>query len=132
MNDPDAVAKEKEQYKYKKDDESVTRLQSSNSIRFVPATMNQFGRRGPHFEALLREFAAELVTRPAGCKLMKGPYKQSFRQALRCIHSRWGARLTWTAEREFGAQIIKATERACAQDASVAGGAEGPSLQDLD
>ena len=74
-NDPDAVAKEKEQYKYKKDDESVTRLQSSNSIRFVPATMNQFGRRGPHFEALLREFAAELVTRPAGCKLMKGPYK---------------------------------------------------------
>ena len=72
------------------------------------------------------------MTRPAGCKLMKGPYKQSFRQALRNIHSRWGARLTWTAESEFGAQIVKATERVSVQKAGGPVAAEGPSLQDLD
>ena len=96
---PDHTVTEKEKHKFTADYKSCFRLQSSASMRFVPLCANQFGRRGPHFEAMLTEFATELVSRPSGCKLMKGPYEQTYRQALSTIRKCWGARITWTIER---------------------------------
>ena len=87
----------------------------------------------------MTEFAAELVSRPSGCKLLKGPYKQTYRQALTTIRRRWGARITWILRREHAAQILKAQEdmmvaQRMAQDgtAAAAAAAAGPSLEDLD
>ena len=68
------------------------------------------GRRGPHFDAILREMASLLIKRPAGCRLLKGPFALPPTVALAKVISSWGARLTWTAQREHAAQIVKAVE----------------------
>ena len=39
-------------------------------MRLVPLAVNQFGIRGPHFQAFLSECATELVLRPSGCCLV--------------------------------------------------------------
>ncbi len=72
--------------------------------------MNQCGRRGPHFEAILREHASILVKRPSGCRLLQGPFAVPPTVALAKVLSAWGARLTWTAQREYATQIIRAVE----------------------
>jgi len=131
-DNPDHTAIEKEKHKFEKDDKSCVRLQSSSTIRFVPLCANQFGRRGPHFEALLTEFAAELVSRPAGCRLLNGPYKQTYKQALTTIRKRWGARITWMLQREHAAQIVKAQEDLARYQEGGAAASAGPSMEDLD
>jgi len=72
--------------------------------------MNQCGRRGPHFDAILREMASLLIKRPAGCRLLQGPFALPPTVALAKVLSSWGARLTWTAQREHAAQIVKVVE----------------------
>jgi hypothetical protein len=72
--------------------------------------MNQFGRHGPHFEAALREHASLMIKRPSGCRLPQGPLAVPPTVALAKVLSAWGTRLTWTAQREYAAQTIKAVE----------------------
>jgi hypothetical protein len=48
-------------------------LQHSATQRFIPLALNQCGRRGPHFEAILREHASLMIKRPSGCRLLQGP-----------------------------------------------------------
>ncbi len=39
-------------------------------MHFVPLALNHPGLRGPHFQAILEEFASILVTKPEGCFLV--------------------------------------------------------------
>ena len=57
-------------------------FQTSATRRFVPFALNQFGRRGPHANALLLEFASSLVLRSGGCHLTRGPFAMTESQAL--------------------------------------------------
>ncbi len=63
--------------------------------------------RGPHFEAVLKEFASILVTKPEGCSLLKGPFALTHTGALKKILRTWGTRITWTAQREHVGQILR-------------------------
>ena len=72
----------------------------------VPLALNHLGLRGGHFQAVLKEFATILVTRPGGCTLLQGPFALSINGALLKILNTWGSRLTWTAQREHAAQIV--------------------------
>ncbi len=68
------------------------------------------GLRGPHFTASLKELATQLVTRPEGCPLMKGPFALSHMRALKKTLHTWEARLTWTVPREFAAHVIRSVD----------------------
>jgi hypothetical protein len=83
-------------------------LQLSATQRFIPLALNQFGRKGPHFEAILCEHASLLMKRASGCRLLQGPFAVPPTVALAKVLSTWGARLAWAAQREHNAQIIKA------------------------
>ena len=63
--------------------------------------------RGPHFQAVLKEFAAIVVKRPEGCPLLMGPFALTHSGALHKILRVWGSSLTWTAQREHASQIVK-------------------------
>ena len=76
-------------------------------MRFVPLAINHLGLRGPHFQSLLKEFASILVTKPQGCSLLRGPFALSHSAALKYILDTWGARITWTAQREHAGQILR-------------------------
>ena len=69
-------------------------------MRFIPLALNYFGLRGPHFQAVLKEFATILVTKPEGCSLLNGPFALTHSGALYKIMRTWGSRLTWDAQRE--------------------------------
>jgi len=107
----DAHLRAAESVKFDKDVKSSYPLQASSSMRLVPLAANQFGRRGPHFQAALDEFASELVLRPSGCCLLSGPSRQTPREATQSILRRWGARLTLVFEREHAAQILQAVDQ---------------------
>ncbi len=79
-------------------------------MRFVPLAMNHLGLRGGHFTALLTEFATLLIHRPAGCPLLQGPFALGLTAALHKILHAWGSCLTWTAQREHAAQIVRSTD----------------------
>ena len=106
----DYAIRQAENNKFNKDLRNSEPLQASATTRFIPLAMNQFGRRGPHFEATLREHASLLIKRPSGCRLLQGPLAVPPTVALAKVLSAWGTRLTWTAQREYAAQIIKAVE----------------------
>ncbi len=72
--------------------------------------MNKCGRRGPHFDAMLREFASLMIKRSSGCSLLQGPFALPPTVAMAKVLSCWGSRLTWTAQREHDAQVIRAVE----------------------
>ena len=59
---------------------------------------------------MLKEFATIMVTRPGGCSLHQGSFALSLNGALHKILNTRGSRLTWTAHREYAAQIV------CAMD----------------
>ena len=59
-----------ENTKFNKDLRSVDPLQLSSTQRYIPLAMNQFGLRGPHFEAMLLEHASLLIKRSSGCSLL--------------------------------------------------------------
>jgi hypothetical protein len=96
--------------KFTKDLRNNEPLQHSSTQRFIPLAMNQCGRRGPHFEAILREHASIMINRPSGCRLLQGPLAVPPTVALAKVLAVWGARLTLTTQREFVAQIIRAVE----------------------
>ncbi len=76
-------------------------------MRLVPLALNHLGLRGPHFQALLKEFASILVTKLEGCSLLRGPFALAHTGALQKILKTWGARITWTAQREHAGQILR-------------------------
>ncbi len=76
-------------------------------MRFVPLALNHFGLRGPHFQAVLKEFATIAVTRLEGCSLLRGPFALTHSGALHKIMRVWGSLLTWTAQREHASQIVR-------------------------
>jgi hypothetical protein len=76
-------------------------------MRFVPLALNHFGMRGSHFQAVLKEFATIVVTRPEGCPLLQGPFALTHSGALHKILRSWGSSLTWTAHREHSSQIVR-------------------------
>jgi hypothetical protein len=102
----DYVIRKAENQKFGKDSRSADPIQLSPTMRFIPLAMNHLGLRGSHFNAALREFASQLVMRPSGCSLMAGPFALSLNGALRKLIFTWGARLTWTAQRQHAAQIL--------------------------
>jgi hypothetical protein len=103
----DFVLKGAERVKFGKDRRSVNPISSSSTMRFVPLALNHMGLRGPHFQALLKEFASILVTKPEGCSLLRGPFALTHSGALKKILGTWGARITWTAQREHAGQILR-------------------------
>ncbi len=76
-------------------------------MRFVPLAPNHFGMRGPHFHAVLKEFATIAMTRPEGCSLLQGLFALTHSGALHKIMKVWGSLLTWTAQREHASQIVR-------------------------
>jgi len=83
---------------------NVEPLQLYATQRFIPLVQNQCGKRGPHFEATLREFASLLIKRSSGCCLLQGLFAIPPKVALAKVLSCWaGSRLTWTAQRELDA-----------------------------
>ena len=103
----DFVLKGAERAKFGKDRRSANPISSSSTMRFVPLALNHMGLRGPHFQALLKEFASILVTKPEGCSLLRGPFALTHSGALKKILCTWGARITWTAQREHAGQILR-------------------------
>jgi len=106
----DFAIRKTENEKFNKDARSVGPIQNCPIKRFLPLAMNHFGLRGGHFNAALKEFASQLVLRPSGCPLMKGPFALSVNGALRKILEHWGSRLTWTVQRQHVAQLISGME----------------------
>jgi hypothetical protein len=103
----DFVLKGAERAKFMKDKRSVNPISSSSTLRLVPLALNHMGLRGPHFQALLKEFASILVTKPEGCPLLSGPFALTHTAALQKIMRTWGARITWTTQREHAGQILR-------------------------
>ncbi len=103
----DFVLKASENAKFRKDRNSVNPIFSSSTMRFVPLALNHLGMRGPHFQAVLKEFASIAVTRPEGCPLLQGPFALTHSGALHKILRTWRAYLTWTAQREHASKIVK-------------------------
>jgi len=106
----DYALKTAENNKFRKDLRNNEPLQHSTTQRFIPLALNQCGRRGPHFDAILLEHASLMIRRPSGCRLLQGPFAVPPTVALAKILSAWGTRLTWTAQREYAAQIVRAVE----------------------
>ncbi len=103
----DIVLKAAEKTKFRKDLNSLKPIFSSSTMRFVPLALNHFGLRGPHFQAVLKEFATIMVTKPEGCSLLRGPFALIHSGALHKILRCWGSRLTWTAQREHVGNIVR-------------------------
>jgi hypothetical protein len=85
-------------------------LQHSATQRFIPLALNQCGRRGPYFEAILREHASLVIKRPSGCRPLHDHFAVPRTVALAKVLSTWGTRLTWAAQREHAIRIIRAVE----------------------
>ena len=106
----DYVLRKGENVKFSKDLRNAEPLQLSTTQRFIPLVMNQCGKRGPHFQALLLECASLLVKRSSGCRLLQGPFAVPPSVALSKVLNCWGARLTWAAQKKHAAQVIRGVE----------------------
>ena len=106
----DYALKLAESRKFTGDLHNVEPLQLSATQRFIPLVQNQCGKRGPHFEATLREFASLLIKRSSGCCLLQGPIAIPPKVALARVLSCRGSRLAWTAQRELAAHVIIGVE----------------------
>ena len=102
-----SVLKAAERTKFGKDVRLVYPIASSSTMRFVPLAPNHLGLWGPHFQAVLKEFASILVTKPEGCSLLRGPFALTHTATIQMIMRTWGARITWTAKREHAGQILR-------------------------
>jgi len=102
----DFVLKAAESTKFAKD-RRCNPISSSPTMRFIPFPQNHLGLRGPHFQAMLKEFATILVTKPEVCSLLRGAFALTHTGALHKIMRSWGTRLTWTAQREHASQIVR-------------------------
>ena len=81
----DYVIRAAESVKFRADARSTSPIQSSATRRLIPLALNHMGLRGGHFQALLKEYATILVTRPGGCSLLHGPFALSLNGALHKI-----------------------------------------------
>jgi len=99
-----------ENKKFDKDLRNPEPLKRFATRRFIPLVLNQCGKRGPHFEATLREFASLLIRRSSGCSLLQGPFAIPPKVALTRILNCWGARLSWTVQVELSAHVIRGVE----------------------
>ena len=106
----DYVLKKGENVNFSKDLRNAEPLQLSTTQRFIPLVMNQCGKRGPHFQAFLLECASLLIKRSSGCRLLQGPFAAPPSVALSKVLNCWGARLTWAAQKEHAAQVIRGVE----------------------
>jgi hypothetical protein len=102
----DYAIRKVESAKFMANARSTGPIQSSSTRRLVTLALNHLGLRGSHFNAVLKEFATILVTRPGGCALLQGPFALSISGAFLKILKTWGSRLTWTAQREHAAQTV--------------------------
>jgi hypothetical protein len=89
----DFALQQAEGNKFIKDLRNREPLQLSATQRFIPLAMNQCELRGPHFDAILREMASPMIRRPAGCRLLRGPFALPPTTAMAKVMSSWGARL---------------------------------------
>jgi hypothetical protein len=96
-----------EKTKFRKDLNSLNPISSSSTMRFVPLALNHFGLRGPHFQAVLKEFATIVVTKPEECSLLRGSFALTHSGALHKILRCWGSSLTWTTHREHFGHIVR-------------------------
>ncbi len=55
-----------ERAKFGKDKKFVNPIALSSSMRLIDLALNHLGMRGPHFQAMLKEFAIILETKPEG------------------------------------------------------------------
>jgi hypothetical protein len=76
-------------------------------MSLVPLALNHFGLRGSHFQAVFKEFATIVVTRPEGCSLLQDAFALTHSGALHKILRSWGSTLTWTAQHEHASQIVR-------------------------
>ena len=106
----DYVFRAAQSVKLGKDARSAGPIQSSATRRMIPLALNHMGLRGGKFQAMLKEFATILVTRPGGCSLLQGPFALSINGTLHKILNTWGSRVTWTTQREHAAQIVRAMD----------------------
>jgi hypothetical protein len=65
------VLKAAEKAKFKKNKNSAKPISTSSTMRFVPLALNHFGMRGSHYQAVLKEFATIVVTRPHRNKIVQ-------------------------------------------------------------
>ena len=103
----DLVPKAAEKAKFRKDRNSAHPISVSSTMRFVPLALNHFRMWGPHFHAILKEFATIVVTRQEGCPLLQGPFAITHTCDLHTILRSWGSYLTWTAQREHASKLVK-------------------------
>jgi len=90
----DFVLKAAEKAKFRKDVNFINPISSSSTMRFVPLGLNHFGLMGSHFQALLKEFATIVVTRPEGCSLLQGSFALTHSRALHKTLRSWGSTRT--------------------------------------
>ena len=94
-NGSDYVIRAVESVKFRADARSTGPIQSSETRRLISLALNHMGLRGGHFQAMLKEFATILVTRPGGCSLLHDPFALlSLTNALHKILNTWESRLT--------------------------------------
>ena len=101
----DFVLKVSETAKFGKDIRYVNPVSSSSTMRFVPLALNHLGFRGPHIQAVLKEFATILVTKPKGCSLLHGPFALTHTGAMQNMFGTRGSRLTWTTQRDYANEL---------------------------
>ncbi len=106
-----------EKAKFIKDRRFNRPMASSATVRLIPLAVNHLCLRGTHFQAILKEFATIVVTNPAGCLLLQGPFALTHRGVLQKIMPRWETLLTWTLQREHVGQIVRGMDSflACAR-----------------
>ena len=66
----DYVFKVAEVAKFGKDMRSCSSIASSSRMQIIPLALSHLGLRGPHFQAVLKELATILATKPEGCSLL--------------------------------------------------------------
>jgi hypothetical protein len=103
----DFILKVAETAKFGKGKMFVNPISSSSTMRFAPLALNHLGLEGSHFQAVLKEFATILVTKPEGCSLLHGPFALTHTRALHKNLWTWGSRLIWTAQREHASQLVR-------------------------
>ena len=64
-------------------------MTDSATMRLIPLAMNHVGLRGPHFQAILKEFATLVVSNPAGCALLQDSFALTHKRALQIIMRTW-------------------------------------------
>ena len=82
-------------------------IQNSVTKRPTPLALNHLELRGGHFDAVLKEYASSLVTKPGGCALLQGPFALSLNGALRKVLHTWGSCITLKTQRKHATYTVE-------------------------